>query len=729
MTQSSSDAGFEQCIKGQAPPCSAVCPFGMDVRQFAERLSRGSIRSAYKTYRDAVVFPQIVSRLCPAPCMGTCLRRELDDAVVLPELERACVANSGSTEPLNFNLPKKEQRIAVIGAGVAGLTLAQRLSSKKYSVTIYEAENTVGGKLSEHLDYSIYLPEIEMVFKKADCCEFIFNTRVSSLDELDYNAIFISPSSGIDDQGENIFSCERNLNPVYKIKAGMEAFNEIEWYLKTGSKRTKTEASPRPAMVLNLENCEKKLAVPKRNGGYDKSEAAEEAARCLRCDCNACIDACHLLQKHNISPSRLKEDVEASMNPVSLFTHRVASRLINTCNQCGLCTAVCPSGVDICGFLTESRKQLNRLGSLPPAFHDFWLRDMEYSASVDASCDVIPETGTVEYLFFPGCQLGASSPQHVIDSYDYILKHYTATAITMDCCGAPAIWAGDEALHKAQLEKVREKWQNLGRPTVITACPSCMRQFAEYIPEISVISLYEMMCSKGIGEKPATDESVYVFHPCSSRGFPELQKQVQELASLAGYAHQEKMDQEGKKASCCGWGGHIYPADKEYTQSVTSKRTEISASRYITYCVNCRDVFKDQEKGCLHVLDVVFGNNEGDSKPPTVTMRRANRRKLKSELSRRYCGMTEAAPESMPNKLIISAELSEQMSKDLILESDVNEVIEYCERTGSKLAEKEEGSFIGCLKLGVITCWVVYKPVNDGYELLRVYSHRMSIDD
>ncbi|MDR0842135.1 MAG: hypothetical protein LBP68_01795, partial [Acidobacteriota bacterium] len=62
------------CLRDIPPPCSCACPFGLDVRDLVPKVRKGRYGSIWRTYRDAVLFPSIVSTLCPAPCRKACVR-------------------------------------------------------------------------------------------------------------------------------------------------------------------------------------------------------------------------------------------------------------------------------------------------------------------------------------------------------------------------------------------------------------------------------------------------------------------------------------------------------------------------------------------------------------------------------------------------------------------------------------------------------------------------------
>ena len=145
------------CLEKEAAPCVSACPFHFDAREFIPRVQRGAFNLAYRHYANSVAFPRIISEICDGRCRSACPRGELDSAVDLKELERAAVAHATRTTPNSYNMPAKNQRVAVIGAGLSGLSCALRLANKKYGVDVYERSDRIGGALWNSLSPDIFL--------------------------------------------------------------------------------------------------------------------------------------------------------------------------------------------------------------------------------------------------------------------------------------------------------------------------------------------------------------------------------------------------------------------------------------------------------------------------------------------------------------------------------------------------------------------------------------------
>ena len=125
---------------------------------------------------------------------------------------------------------------------------------------------------------------------------------------------------------------------------------------------------------------------------------------------------------------------------------------------------------------------------------------------------------------------------------------------------------------------------------------------------------------KGEMEAGSTQQaqSYALFDPCASRYYPELQESVRHLADAAGIVW-ENLPYDGKKARCCGYGGHIGIASPSHTSYMTASRAKEEELPYVTYCVNCRESFAGQGKEAVHILDLLFGLNGAGRPAATVT--------------------------------------------------------------------------------------------------------------
>ena len=737
---------IKTCLQNEPAFCTAACPFHLDIHDFMPKMQRGGFNAAYRTYLNTVGFPGIVSELCHEPCKNVCPRRLKDEAIAMKHLEKAAIKYARDLNPNSYNLAPKNKKIAIIGAGISGLGCALRLASKKYNVTVFERTDRIGGHLWDVLPPEVFLADIERQFMH-EKYTLNLNTEITSLDELDFDAIYVATGKGGTDFGlkpdpEGAFAsdkpgvfmggelCGRNI--IEALADGLQAINAIERYIKTGN-MNQPKAKDKTEILINTDLISyMKPVLPDEGEVFTQENALYEAKRCLRCSCDACVRHCDLMSYYGKYPKRIGEEVEITVNPGTLDGNgTVATRLISTCNQCGLCKGICPQEIDTGDFLLQSHRAMRGKGAMPWAFHDFWLRDMEFTNSEAAGMCKLPKGfDKSRYVFFPGCQLGASDPWYVIESYRFLREKTPDTALILGCCGAPAEWAGDEQLHEAAVAKLREDWISLGKPIAVFACPTCRQMFRKYLPEIEGIFLYNLISELGIKPSPRVNgDTVSVFDPCTTREEPELQHVIREIAEKAGFSL-EPLPYEGKYAKCCSWGGQVSIANPSFAREVVKARISQNSNPYITYCINCRDIFDAAKKPVYHILDIIFGSHDKDQMLPTITQRRSNRINLKHKLLSEFW-RDEAIMEQKESriKLLITPELRQKLHKEMILETDIETVIEHCESTGRKVQIPESGHFFGHLQIGNMTYWVEYLPEDGKFNLINAYCHRMSIEE
>ena len=656
---------YDTCRQNERPFCSAACPFHLDVLDFQYRMVSGNYNAAFKTFRNAVGFPDVVAALCPEYCADVCPRGELDQSVQLNLLERTCVAKAAKKDPTDYNVPMKNRKVAVIGAGISGLACALRLAQKKYGVTIYEMTGRLGGTLWDLLPPEVFLEEIKRQFQ-FETYDLHFNTKINNIDEIrgeGFEAVYVATGrNGADfgalnrenehcflDGGIAVFAggSLTGKEPVRALADGLDMAWAVEVFLKTGKLEYPAEAAPCRA-VADPDKLQKTDAVVPTDGGlFTVEEAAAEAERCIRCQCDACMRYCDVCAYHNKWPLRIRDDVMATVafsTSPSMLKKTPAKRLMNTCTQCGLCDEVCPEEIEIGGMLLEARRNLHRQGTMPGAFHQFWVRDMEFTNSEFAAlAKKAPGQEKCSYAFFPGCQLGAADPRYVTEPYRWLLSKQPDAGLILRCCGVPAEWAGNEEMHEQAMAVLRADWEQIGRPALILACPACRKHLKEYLPEIETLSLYEALDRWGYeapeqfgrearkllkdgGHENGGGEggSKYsVFDPCTARHVEPLERAVRNLAAKSEIPLEELP--KGDMHGCCGYGGHVSEADPGYYAYVAKTRSELSSNPYLVYCINCRDVFREEGKPVLHILDLLFGVGLQDGRLPTLTERRRNR--------------------------------------------------------------------------------------------------------
>lgn len=129
-------------------PCTSACPAHIDVPGYVRMCARGKRDEANAIVREKVPFPGVLGRVCPHPCEDVCRRGEVNEAIAICALKRyAADGERGVWKKTNRIEANSGRKVAVVGAGPAGLTAAFYLRKKGHGVTIFDANPAAGGML------------------------------------------------------------------------------------------------------------------------------------------------------------------------------------------------------------------------------------------------------------------------------------------------------------------------------------------------------------------------------------------------------------------------------------------------------------------------------------------------------------------------------------------------------------------------------------------------------
>lgn len=182
-------------------PCRVGCPAGVNVKAYVGLIARGNFERALAVVRERNPLPGICGRVCTHPCESECRRNEIDEPVAIRQLKRfiADYALSSAPAVLPAETPRRRERVAIVGAGPAGLTAASDLRRLGYQVTIFEAQHKPGGMLvwgipPFRLPRNVIEEEINSILNLG--IALVLNTRIENpaqlLDE-GFAAVFFAP--------------------------------------------------------------------------------------------------------------------------------------------------------------------------------------------------------------------------------------------------------------------------------------------------------------------------------------------------------------------------------------------------------------------------------------------------------------------------------------------------------------------------------------------------------
>lgn len=760
-----------QCIQEQAPACTAACPVHVDARKLTECVAQGNFKDGLAVAANAVSLPLILAHICDHPCQTQCRRSDAGDAVEIGLLERAC-AEYGSPAPAARPLAMKTQRVAVVGGGLSGTSAAIGLATRGYAVTIFEARLQLLGRLRS-MDEGVlpaHVIDADLaVLKRLGVevkCEALVSRHAGplGLDQLakDFDALYlaIGPEPGGEDalhllrtsQGRiqidpltlgtsrtKVFAggAQRHApgpySPVASLADGNFAAISIDRILQGASlcANRDNQGAYRSRLYVKTDGLVSSAAIHAAadGEGYTREEAQREAARCIPCQCLECVKVCPYLEEYGSYPKRYVRQIYN--NERIVVGVRKANRMVNSCSLCGLCTTVCPEQFSMADIILDARKSMVQTGKMPPSAHDFALRDMAFSQS-DAFTLARHQPGfkRSEVAFLPGCQLSGSSPGQVASCYQHLRNTLPGgVGLILECCGAPARWAGNDEKFQSALRAMEAAWSHLGKPQLITACSSCFKTLKEHLPNIPARPLWPYL-SPSLLPKPLPEPAsrrLAIHDPCPTRGIGAVEGSARALLGELGITTVE-LNEPGQ-TTCCGYGGLQLFANPALAEKTVRRRAAQNDADFVTYCAMCRDRFAHVGKRAIHLLDLVFANGNPDpaERPdPGFSHRQENRARLKTRLLREVWGEEINDMES-PIELEISGELLQLLEKRMILLEDVRRSIAHAEGTGDKIDNPATSRSLASFRSACVTYWVEYSAQGTVFVVHNAYSHRMEV--
>jgi len=199
----------KRCLQCKKPLCVQGCPVEIDIPSFIKHIADGDFDRAIKKIKEKNLLPAVCGRVCPQEeqCEKFCVLAKKGAPIAIGRLERFAAdweAKSGKLEVPELPSPTGK-KVAVVGSGPAGLTIASDLVQLGHSVTIFEALHAPGGVLTYGIP-EFRLPK-EIVYREVDfikklgvnlMLDFVVG-MTATLDEIleEYDAVFLGTGAGL----------------------------------------------------------------------------------------------------------------------------------------------------------------------------------------------------------------------------------------------------------------------------------------------------------------------------------------------------------------------------------------------------------------------------------------------------------------------------------------------------------------------------------------------------
>ena len=366
-------------------PCQCICPAGMDIPGMIRQIAAGDLAGAVATVKDHIALPAVLGRICPAPCEKGCRRGAHDDPVAIMLLKRFVAdADLASGDPYRPECgPATGKRVAIVGAGPAGLAGAYYLLRAGHACTLLDDHDAPGGMLRQavsqtKLPWSVLEPEIETIIGLG--VELRLKTRVGtdvSLTDLraDFDAVLVAVGElgksdakalGLKAAKDRLVADTRTFQlglpgvfaagdairrrrlTVQAVADGRGAAASIGQFLLgrevTGPRRPfntrigKLDEAEVQAFLVGASPSPR-MQPDAPEGPLVDRQAGDESARCLHCDCRKPV-ACKLRTCADLYAAKASRYRGERRRVVIETAHPEVIFEPGKCIDCGLCVQI-----------------------------------------------------------------------------------------------------------------------------------------------------------------------------------------------------------------------------------------------------------------------------------------------------------------------------------------------------------------------------------------------------
>jgi len=365
-------------------PCQISCPAHMDIPLMNRLLGQGKFAEALRVVKKDIALPSILGRICSAPCEGACRRRSIDEAVSICLLKRfAGDEDMAGEEPWLAPAARVSgKKVAIIGAGPAGLAAAYYLSLKGHACRVIDRNEKAGGSLckevnEEELPAEVLQKEIDLIGASGVNFELNKEIDAAAFKKLvkDHHAVVVAVGKGesgvsgwdlpmhargVEAEAKtfqvgqtNVFVVGSALRPaklaIRVLGQGKEVSFSVDQFLRKEEPRGENfRFNSRFGKLIPAEYAEylkesvegKRLEPEVKADGLTREQVMEEAARCLHCDCRD-LENCKLrIYSDTYGADQKRFKSEERLTCTKHIQHHEIIYEPSKCIKCGICVRI-----------------------------------------------------------------------------------------------------------------------------------------------------------------------------------------------------------------------------------------------------------------------------------------------------------------------------------------------------------------------------------------------------
>lgn len=230
----------KRCLNCKAALCRKGCPINNDIPRFIHQLSMGNMGEAMAVINETSNLPAICGRVCPheRQCQGSCVQGKNGKPIQIGKLESFIADFDAKMKLTKEKIPQKTRgKVAVIGSGPAGLTVAADLARHGFSVTIFEGQEELGGVLMYGIpEYRLPKAVVRTEIKKIEALGVRFernclvgtnNVTIDSMFAMGFDAIFMGTGTALARDVKDVPGCDlRGIVQSIYFLHNVNAYNE-----------------------------------------------------------------------------------------------------------------------------------------------------------------------------------------------------------------------------------------------------------------------------------------------------------------------------------------------------------------------------------------------------------------------------------------------------------------------------------------------------------------------